>query len=183
MKTLLKKALFIFMATVAINANAQQNPNIKKVTYVCNFDCPSCEAKIMKNIPYEKGIKDVKINYEQKLVTVEYKKAKNTDAGIKQALEKLGYEVSVQTEPVYFNVKGNCGMCKTKIENAAKSVYGVTGANWNVNTKVISVYFNESETTLKAINNAIAKVGYDTDTAKAEDSVYNGLHECCKYER
>jgi len=35
-----------------------------------------------------------------------------------------------------FEAKGNCGMCKTHIEKAAKSVTGVTKAEWNKDTKV-----------------------------------------------
>ncbi len=116
MKGLIKTTLIALLAIVALNVNGQESSGVKKVTYECNFDCPSCEDKVMKNIPYEKGVKAVEVKYDEKLVVVEYKTSKNTDEGIKQALEKLGYEVTLPNEAHSFNVKGNCGMCKTKID-------------------------------------------------------------------
>ncbi len=183
MKTIIKTTLIALLAMVTLNVKAQENSGVKKVTYTCNFDCPSCEAKVMKNLPYEKGVKSVDVKYGENIVTVEYKASKNSDEGIKQALEKLGYKVTLSNQAHSFNVKGNCGMCKTKIEKAANSVEGVSSVNWNVDTKVITLLFNESKTNLDAIHNAIAKVGYDTDKVKANDEVYNNLHGCCKYDR
>jgi len=34
-----------------------------------------------------------------------------------------------------FKVAGNCGMCKARIEKAAKSVDGVSGADWDKELK------------------------------------------------
>lgn len=183
MKTIIKTAMLLLMVIATVNVNAQNRADVKKVTYECNFDCPSCEAKVMKNLPYEKGVKSVDVKYGENIVTVEYKANKNSDEGIKQALEKLGYEVSSPSKAHTFNVKGNCGMCKTKIEKAAKSVAGVSVANWDVNAKILTVSFNEEKTNLDAIHAAIAKVGYDTDKIKADDEVYRNLHHCCKYDR
>ena len=39
-----------------------------------------------------------------------------------------------------FKVWGNCGMCKTTIEGAAKKS-GATYASWNVDTKVMTVKY------------------------------------------
>ena len=183
MKTLLRITLTALIAIVALNTNAQKKASVKEVTYQCDFDCPSCETKVMKNIPYEKGVTNVLVNYDQKLVTVEYKEAKNSNEGIKQALEELGYKVSDVDKLASFHVKGNCGMCKTKIENAAKSVNGVTSANWDNNSLTITVFFDDTKTNVNAIHKAIAASGYDTDKEKADDDVYNNLHSCCKYDR
>ena len=82
-----------------------------------------------------------------------------------------------------FKVFGNCGMCEKKIETAAKSVEGVTMADWDKKTKVMKVNFDTEKTNLKKIHKAIAEVGYDTEKIKADNAVYNKLHSCCKYER
>lgn len=181
MKT--KIATLIFVSLITINLCAQKKGEIKEVSYQCNFDCPSCETKVMKNLPYEKGVKNVSVDYEKRLVKVEYKEGKNTDEGIKLALEQLGYETSIPSKAKMFYVNGNCGMCKTKIEEAAKSIDGVSNASWDMETKNFTVSFDESKTNLEALHNAIAKVGYDTDQKRADDEVYNNLHACCKYER
>jgi membrane fusion protein, copper/silver efflux system len=82
-----------------------------------------------------------------------------------------------------FNVSGNCDMCKERIEKAALSVNGVTLANWNADTKKISVEYDNSRTDLTAIQQAIAKVGHDTELFKADDVTYKSLPECCYYRK
>lgn len=82
-----------------------------------------------------------------------------------------------------FKVSGNCEMCKTTIEKAAKSLDGVKMARWNPETKKLKVKFIEGTTDLDEIQKAIAAIGYDTEKYKADDEVYNALHHCCHYER
>ncbi|WP_445737185.1 heavy-metal-associated domain-containing protein [Mariniflexile sp.] len=83
-----------------------------------------------------------------------------------------------------FNVSGNCGMCKKRIEKAAKTVPGVTNATWDKETKIINVEVsNASSTTKQMVSKAIAEVGHDTELDKAETAVYDGLPGCCKYDR
>ncbi len=81
-----------------------------------------------------------------------------------------------------FNVSGNCEMCKSTIETAAKSLSGVKVANWDIKTKQLHVSFSE-ETSISDIHKAIAKSGYDTELEKADDEVYNKLPGCCQYTR
>lgn len=80
-------------------------------------------------------------------------------------------------------VFGNCGMCKSRIEKAAKSVEGVSTAEWNKKTKKAKVTFNSEKTNVLAIHKAIAKVGHDTEKYKADDKVYDKLPACCLYDR
>jgi len=80
-----------------------------------------------------------------------------------------------------FQVSGNCGMCKSRIEKAAKEA-GATNASWNDESKQLKVTF-ASNTSVEAIQKKVAAVGHDNAGAKASDDVYNKLHGCCKYER
>jgi len=82
-----------------------------------------------------------------------------------------------------FGVSGNCEMCKDRIEEAAKSVKGVSTAIWNVKSKKIKVEFNSSLTSPEAIQKAIAKAGHDTGKYKADDKTYSSLPECCLYRK
>jgi len=82
-----------------------------------------------------------------------------------------------------FGASGNCEMCKERIEMAAKSVSGVTGAVWDVATRKIKVEFNPIATNSDAIQKAIAKVGHDTEKFKASDEIYKQLPECCLYRK
>lgn len=95
------------------------------------------------------------------------------------SLSVLAQEVKTEK----FKVYGNCGMCETRIEKAVSNLDGVTKADWNKETKMLEVTFDESKVKLDNIHKAVAKVGHDTDKEKAKDEVYNSLHGCCKYER
>ena len=83
---------------------------------------------------------------------------------------------------VSFGVRGNCGMCKSTIEKAAKGVDGVASANWDVDNKKIDVSFDDSKTDSMAIHKAIAASGYDTEKVIGDIEAYDGLPECCKYD-
>lgn len=85
-----------------------------------------------------------------------------------------------QTEK--FKVWGNCGMCKKTIEKSLKIV-GVKNANWDIKTKELTVSFDAKKTDLKTIQSAICAAGYDNEGCKADDTAYDKLHTCCKYER
>jgi mercuric ion binding protein len=92
--------------------------------------------------------------------------------------------VTAQTEKKEtFKVAGNCGMCETRIEKAAKSVDGVTAADWNKETKMIDVKFDSEKATIHKVHKAIAKAGHDTKMHKASKEVYDKLPGCCKYDR
>lgn len=82
-----------------------------------------------------------------------------------------------------FKVYGNCETCKTVIEKAAKSVDGVSVADWNVETKMLALTFDDSKTNVHKVQEAIAKAGHDTDMHRATDEAYNKVSGCCKYER
>ena len=87
-----------------------------------------------------------------------------------------------QTKTEKIAVSGECGMCKTKIEKAAKDA-GASFAAWDVDAKLLTVKYKSTSTNTAKIENAVAAVGYDTKNVKATDESYNKLHSCCKYER
>ena len=79
-------------------------------------------------------------------------------------------------------VWGNCGMCKSTIEKAAKAG-GASTAIWNEDTKILKVKYAAAKTNGNKIQQKIADAGYDTKDLTAKDEAYNNLHECCKYDR
>jgi len=74
-----------------------------------------------------------------------------------------------------FKVWGNCEMCKETIEGSLK-VDGIESADWNVDSKIITVSFDDKKISLAA-------VGYDNEKYKGDDKAYNELPECCMYDR
>ena len=89
---------------------------------------------------------------------------------------------SLQAKEPKIKVNGVCGMCKTKIEKAAKSVKGVKTAVWNKENQTLTLNFNEKLTDIKTISQAIAKTGYDAGEIKADKEARAKLPGCCKGE-
>ena len=96
------------------------------------------------------------------------------------AFTNLSYAQDAKTETI--PVSGNCGMCKDKIEKAAKEA-GAKDAEWNVETKTLTIKYSAATTNTAKIQQGIAAVGYDTRDVKAADEAYDKLHGCCKYDR
>ena len=81
-----------------------------------------------------------------------------------------------------FKVWGNCEMCKETIESSLK-VDGITKADWNVESKIMTVSYDEKKITLDQIQKNIASVGYDNEKYKGDDKAYSELAGCCQYDR
>ncbi len=84
----------------------------------------------------------------------------------------------IQTDTL--KVYGNCEMCKARIERAA-FVKGVTSAKWSSGTKLLIVQYKPNKVSKESIERSILNVGHDLENKKAEDSIYEKLHSCCKY--
>ena len=82
-----------------------------------------------------------------------------------------------------FKVYGNCGMCKRTIEGSLKDQEGVYSANWDKDTKIMLVKYDQSLISLEDIKKKIAAIGYDTKENRASEESYKGLPNCCQYER
>lgn len=103
-------------------------------------------------------------------------KTSATTTNVKAGDTKTG----VTTET--FKVSGNCGMCKNTIEKAAK-VKGVSKADWDTETKVLTLKYDPSVVTSDAVLQRVADAGYDNEKFKATDKSYKSLDGCCQYDR
>jgi len=79
-------------------------------------------------------------------------------------------------------VKGNCGECKERIENAS-DIKGVKNSNWDEEKKILTVIYDSSKVTVSQIEMAVAKAGHATVNQKADARAYKKLPTCCKYEQ
>jgi len=81
--------LLIFSA--ASLAQDKGKKELSTVRFETSIDCENCVSTIMKNIPYIKGVKEVKCDLSTKEVSIEYQKTKTKPELLKRAIEKLGY--------------------------------------------------------------------------------------------
>lgn len=90
---------------------------------------------------------------------------------------------SENNDTTTFKVYGNCGMCEKTIEGSLNGKKGVEDADWDKETKMITVIYDSEKITVDQIKEKIAGVGYDTDSHRAEEGTYNELPGCCQYDR
>ena len=97
--TTMKKLLFVLFTAllgtgVCLADNAKGVKKIVTTVFVTDIDCPHCSKKVLNTIPYEKGVKDVKVDVPTKTVTVTYDASKNNDESLKKALNDIKVKVS-----------------------------------------------------------------------------------------
>ena len=80
-----------------------------------------------------------------------------------------------------FKAFGNCEMCKNRIEKAVKTE-GISKANWNVDSKIMTVTYDINETNIDEIQKKIVAAGHDTEKFSAEADVYMKLPGSCRYD-
>lgn len=80
------------------------------------------------------------------------------------------------------HVWGVCDIAKQKIDSAAK-LDGVFSADWNIESKLLTVKFDSTKVSLDNILKNIAMAGFDNERYFADDYSYEQLPDNCKYER
>ena len=91
----MKKILFVcLMAALGLGTGSAAAKDAKKASTVTtvfktNIDCEHCAKRIMDNIPFEKGVKDVKVDVPSKEVTVVYDASKNDAEGLVKGFAKI----------------------------------------------------------------------------------------------
>ena len=90
-------ALFLCLSTV-FDLQAQDKNKKKKteeVAFLTNLHCENCKKRIEKNISWEKGVKDLRVDLDDKKVTIFYNPAKTNQGNLQAAIEKLGYACEI----------------------------------------------------------------------------------------
>ena len=86
-----------------------------------------------------------------------------------------------QTQKENIEVRGNCDLCKKRIEKAALNTKGVKYASWTAGTQQLTLIYNAKKTSAKSVAKNIAAVGHEADSIVATEEAYNALPACCMY--
>lgn len=95
---LITALVLLIFSSVTLSAQEKGKKELQTVRFETSIDCENCVNTIMKNIPYIKGVRDVKCDLATKEVTVKYQDGKTTPEVLKRSLEKLGYTAKEVTE-------------------------------------------------------------------------------------
>jgi mercuric ion binding protein len=95
MRTIQLISLAILSALLFISstmpAQSRKAKNDAEVIFSVPVDCPSCQKKLESKLPYEKGVKDLKIDLEKQTIWFLYSSDKTNKESLIKALDKLGY--------------------------------------------------------------------------------------------
>ena len=92
----MKRFLIFILALMPMVLAAK--PDKQVVVLSCDIHCQGCCDKIMKNIAFEKGVKDIVCDLKTKTVTVTYDASKTDVPTLLKAFEKIGKPAKVQTK-------------------------------------------------------------------------------------
>lgn len=87
--------IILFLVSMLVQGNLFSQEKSKKTESVeikSSVMCGMCEAKIKKELAFEKGVKSVDVNLKTKVITVEYNINKTDKEKIKKAITKIGYD-------------------------------------------------------------------------------------------
>lgn len=89
--------ILIFSIGLLSTSMASEKKNEQTVKFSVSMDCHNCVKKIEANIPYEKGVKDLKVSLDEKECTVTFRTDKTSKEALIKAFEKLGYKAEEKT--------------------------------------------------------------------------------------
>ena len=183
--------------------------SVNTVSFLVAGNCALCKQRIekaadipgVKSLDWDINTHELAISYDPKKVNLSQIQQAIADAGHDTPLFKASDESYNQLHAcckyerlqansrankaentLSFLVAGNCGLCKLRIEKAAK-IPGVKSLDWDIASHKLAVSYDPQKVNLSQIQQAIADAGHDTPLFKASDETYNQLHACCQYER
>jgi copper chaperone CopZ len=93
MKKIILMAVATIMAVAVSTAAPKQEKQIVTTVFVTDIDCEGCAKKITNTIPYERGIKNLKVDVATQSVTVTYDASKNSVEQLTKAFESIKVKV------------------------------------------------------------------------------------------
>ncbi len=96
MKTkLFLTTIIITLSIIGLQAQNKKNKNEKKLETIeiqTSAVCGMCKEKLEHDIAFEKGVRFVELDNKTKVLTIKFKKGKNTKENLKKAVTKVGYD-------------------------------------------------------------------------------------------
>ncbi|MCX6285944.1 MAG: heavy metal-associated domain-containing protein [Bacteroidetes bacterium] len=88
--TLCSIMLFAFMLASASAFSQEKKPETIKIK--TSAVCDMCKDRIEQGMAFEKGVKNVVLDVDTKIVSITYNPSKTTPDDLRKAISKLGYD-------------------------------------------------------------------------------------------
>ena len=90
--TTMKKLSLMLVLVIAVGVSAVAKDIRTVVFKVEQMHCANCEAKVKKNIRFERGVKSLAIDLKKRTVTISYDAEKTTVKQLQEGFRKFSYE-------------------------------------------------------------------------------------------
>jgi copper chaperone CopZ len=100
----MKKIVFIMVAGMFAMNMMAENVNFK----VSNMRCGGCANRITKALKANEAVSDVKVNLENKMVTVSFDEAKTSKEALLETLTNAKYQAEIVAGEQASEKKGGC---------------------------------------------------------------------------
>ena len=99
MKKIIMLCLMAIIGFGVTGAMAQKKQvDLKTTVFQTDVDCENCAKKVDNSIPYQKGVKEVKVDVSTQTVTVTYDTSKTNDETLVKAFKKVKVNAEVKDE-------------------------------------------------------------------------------------
>ncbi|REJ81433.1 MAG: heavy-metal-associated domain-containing protein [Bacteroidetes bacterium] len=85
-----------------------------------------------------------------------------------------------QNDTLVIQTNSVCNTCKKIIERDMMFEKGVKSASLNVESKELTLIYQEGKTDAGKLRIAVSKIGYDADNIPADAKARQRLPDCCK---
>ena len=97
MKKIIMLCLMAVIGFGVSDAMAQKKQvELKTTVFQTDVDCENCAKKVDNSIPYQKGVKEVKVDVSTQTVTVTYDTSKTNDEALVKAFKKVKVNAEVK---------------------------------------------------------------------------------------
>ena len=98
MKKIIMLCLLAVMGFGVADAVAQKKGDaaLKTIVFLTDVDCETCAKKIDNSLPFQKGVKEVKVDVPTRKVTVTFDSTKTNEEALIKAFKKIKINAEVK---------------------------------------------------------------------------------------
>lgn len=85
-----------------------------------------------------------------------------------------------KVQTVVIHTSAECSECEQRLENGLNYTKGVMFAEFDLESRNVTVKYNTKKTSPEALRKVINGLGYDADDTKADKTAFEKLPACCK---
>ncbi len=87
----------MIIISVTMTVRSQEQKKEETITIKTSAVCGMCKERIEEGMSFEKGVKEVSLNVQTKMLTVTYKTSKTDPEKLRTAVTKIGYDADDKT--------------------------------------------------------------------------------------